>query len=194
MLAAIFFRQRQIKPPELTLFSRASYPKLVFGLNCDPKLYIIEGSNILRRQAPRACAETASDHSPVRVPGISEISRESFHHKTPAHAHRVDIMEGFEDDQFQSAWRGRNFVDDDRDAGNCTGSRSRARLAGFLPEPGCRIPIKRDSERHGIGTRRLACERASEADLGETPRQRSQDVTVPHSLAFSAIVHVSANR
>jgi hypothetical protein len=67
-------------------------------------------------------------------------------------------------------------------------------LQAFLPEPGCRIPIKRDSERHGIGTRRLACERASEADLGETPRQRSQDVTVPHSLAFSAIVHVSANR
>ncbi len=54
------------------------------------------------------------------------------------------------------------------------------RLAGFLPEPGGRIPIKRDSERDGIGTQRLVCERASEADRGEAPRQRSQDVTVPH--------------
>jgi len=84
--------------------------------------------------------------------GISEITRESFHHKTRAHAHRVDNMEGFEDDQFQTSWLGRDFVNDDRDAGNCTGSCSRARLAGFLPELGSRIPIKRDGERYGIGT------------------------------------------
>jgi len=38
--------------------------------------------------------------------GISEITRESFHHKTRAHAHRVDNMEGFEDDQFQTSWLG----------------------------------------------------------------------------------------
>ena len=86
-------------------------------------------------------------------------------------------MEGFEDDQFQTSWRGRDFVNGDRDAGNCTGGCSRARLAGFLPEPGCRIPIKRDSERYGIGTQRLLCERASKAPVSEALRHRSQDVT-----------------
>jgi len=116
-------------------------------------MYIIEGNNILLRQAPQACAENSHRIAHLFVcPGISEISRESFHHKTRAPAQRVDNTEGFEDDQFQTSWRGRDFVNDDRDAGNCTGSCSRARLAGFLPEPGCRIRIKRDSERYGIGT------------------------------------------
>jgi hypothetical protein len=88
-------------------------------------------------------------------------------------------MEGFEDDQFRTSWRGRDFVNADRYPGNCTGSCSRARLAGFLPEPGCRIPVKRDSERDGIGTWRFLYERASKARVSETLRQRSQDVMGP---------------
>jgi hypothetical protein len=123
-------------------------------------------------------------------PGISEITRESFHRKTRAHAHRVDNMEGFEDDQFQTFWRGRDFVDDDRDAGNCTGSGSRARLAGFLPEPGCRIPIKRDSECYGIGTWRLLCERASKAPVSEALRQRSQVTVGSTSPVGAALVRM----
>jgi hypothetical protein len=142
-------------------------------------MYIIEGNNILLRQAPQACAENSHPITYLLVcSGISEIRRESFHHKTYAHAHRVDNMESFEDDQFQTSRHGRNFINDDRDAGNCTRGRSRARLAGFLPEPGGRIRTKRDRERYGIGSQRLICERASKAPVSEALRQRSQ-VTMP---------------
>lgn len=131
------------------------------------------------RQAPQACAEIRIGSLTCSCAREFRKSAESlFQHKTHAHAHRVDNMEGFEDDQFETSWRGRDFVDGDRDAGNCTGSRSRARLAGFLPEPGSRIRIKRDRERHGIGTQRLVCERASKAPVTEALRQRSQ-VTMP---------------
>ncbi len=142
-------------------------------------MYIIEGNNILLRYRRRRRAPKLHRITHLFVcPGISEITRESFHHKPCAHAHRVGNMEGFEDDQFQTCWRGRDFVNDDRDAGNCTGSCSRARFAGFLPEPGCRIRIKRDRERYGIGTQRLVCKRASKAPVSEALRQRSQ-VTEP---------------
>src|SRR5258705_678046 len=175
-----FFTQRPIKPAELTLFSRPSYPKPVFGLNCDPKC-------ILLRAAIYCCGRCAGVHR-NRIGSLTcscarefRKSHQSLSITRPARiTQRVGNTEGFEDDQFQTSRHGRNFINDDRDAGNCTGSRSRARLAGFLPEPGCRIPIKRDSERYGIGTQRLVCERASEADRGEALRQRSQDVTVPH--------------
>ena len=154
-------------------------------------MYIIEDNNILLRQVRSRAPKSHRIAHLFVCPGISEITPESFHQKTRAYAQRVGNTEGFEDDQFQTSWHGRHFFSDDRDAGNCTGSRSRARLAGVLPEPACRIRIKRDSERYGIGTQRLVCERASEADHGEALRQRSQDVTERSwSVAFSAIVQV----
>jgi hypothetical protein len=57
------------------------------------------------------------------------------------------------------------------------GSSSGTRPAGFLPEPGCRIPIKRDNGRHGFGTQRFVCERAGEAHFSEELRQLAQDVS-----------------
>jgi hypothetical protein len=80
-------------------------------------------------------------------------------------------------------------------AGNCTGSCSRARLAGFLPEPGCRIPIKRDSECYGIGTWRLLRERARKAPVSEALRQRSQvNSTSPAGAALVRMVIAPAMR
>src|SRR5216683_2773939 len=53
---------------------------------------------------------------------------------------------------------------------SCFGTRH----AGFLPEPGCWIPVQR-AKRHGVGTQQLICEHASETCFSE-----AQDVKRPH--------------
>jgi hypothetical protein len=113
----------------------------------------------------------------IRVLGNIRKQMRVFLSEARAYAHWVDNVKGLDDDQLQTSWRGSDFVDGDCDPRNCTGSCPGTRHAGFLPEPWCRIPIKRDSGRYGIGTQRFVCERASEAHFSEELRQLSQDVT-----------------
>jgi hypothetical protein len=64
-----------------------------------------------------------------------------------------------------------------------------------VPEPGCRIPIKRDSECYGIGTWRLLRERARKAPVSEALRQRSQvNSTSPAGAALVRMVIAPAMR
>src|SRR5258705_10363764 len=68
-LRRLIFTQRKIKPAELTLFSRPSYPKPVFGLNCDPKCILLRATIYCCDKRRRGAPKFASNHSPVRVLG-----------------------------------------------------------------------------------------------------------------------------
>jgi hypothetical protein len=84
-------------------------------------------------------------------------------------------VEGFDNDQFQTSWRGCDSVDRDRNPGNCAAGCPGTRLAGVLREPGCWIQLEPDGKCNGVGTQPPICERASEAHFSE-----AQDVSGPH--------------
>jgi hypothetical protein len=85
-------------------------------------------------------------------------------------------MEGLDDEQFQTPWRGCNSVNDNRDPGYGTASCPRTRFAGFLPKLGRWVPRYPGKECYVVGTR-LVRERASETLVGEALRPRAQDVS-----------------
>jgi hypothetical protein len=99
--------------------------------------------------------------------GIFQIGSESFYQKTRVHTLRVNNVEGLEDDQLQTSCRGCGSVNGDCNPWNGTASRPRTGLTGFLPKLGCRLPVKGDIERYGIGTWRFVWQRASKAHLSE---------------------------
>jgi hypothetical protein len=101
--------------------------------------------------------------------GIAKFESESFS-VTRAHAHGIDDVKGLDDDEIQDSWRGSVSVNCDRDPRTRAASCPGARPTGVLPEPGCRIPIKRDNGRYGIGTQRFVCERADKAHFSEELR------------------------
>src|SRR5712671_5847026 len=89
----------------------------------------------------------------------------------------VNNAKGIDHDQFQTCQCGCYSVSGDRNPRVCTRSCPGTWLAGFLPEPWCRIPVERDGKRYGLDTQRLKRERAAEAHFREALHQRPQDVT-----------------
>jgi hypothetical protein len=90
---------------------------------------------------------------------------------------RVANGKGIDHEQCQTSQCGYDSVGSDRNPGLCTAGCRRSRHAGVLSEPGCWIPWRHASERHGIDTQQRVCERARKAHFFEALRERSQDVT-----------------